>query len=86
MIAVSGAFGAPLSFGTYAVQLHELLHAILAHTDTACQQFLPSVWPAVAASRFGVNGLDVRQQGVVAEMAILTSSTRHCTEICHTRR
>ncbi len=74
MAAVGGDLEAPLSFGANAVQLHALLHPLLAHTETACQQLIPRAWPAVAASRFGVDGLDVHQQHVVAQMATLRSA------------
>lgn len=53
------------------MQLHELLHPQLAHPDAACEQFLPDARPAIAASRLGVNGLDVNQQRIVAQMPSL---------------
>ena len=56
------------------MQLHELLHALLAYTDTACPQFLPGAWPAIVASRFGMYGLDVHQQCVIAQMAALSGA------------
>ena len=74
MIAVGGDFEAPLSFGTNAVQLHKLLHALLAHTNASGKQFLPGAWPAIAASRFGMDGLDVHQQCVIAQMAALNGA------------
>ena len=74
MIAVGGDLEAPLSLGTNAVQLHEPLHALLAHTAPANPQFLSGARPAIAASRLGMDGLDVHQQYVVAWMAALGSA------------
>jgi hypothetical protein len=63
-----------LPLGADAVQLHELLHTFLAHADASGQQFLPGARPAVAAARLGVDGLDVHQQRVVAQVAPLRSA------------
>ena len=46
---VGGDLEASLALGAYAVQLHELLDALLAHADAAGRQFLPGAGPAVAA-------------------------------------
>jgi len=51
----------------YAVLLHQLLDTILAHANAAREQFLPDPRPAVFASHFSVNGLDVYEQRVVAQ-------------------
>jgi hypothetical protein len=41
MIAIGGDLEAPLSFGTNAVQLHELLHPLLAHQHSALHRDRP---------------------------------------------
>jgi len=64
----------PFTFGTYAVQLHELLNAFLANADAPGQQFLPGARPAVATASLGVDGLDMHQQRVVAQVAPLRSA------------
>ena len=74
MIAVGGDLEAPLSLGTNAVQLHELLHALLAHTNASGKQLLSGARPAITASRLGMDDLDVHQQCVVAWMATLGSA------------
>ena len=71
MIAVGGDLEAPLSLGTNAVQLHELLHALLAYTRPASPQLIPDARPAIATSRFGMDCLDVHQQCIIAQMAAL---------------
>jgi hypothetical protein len=43
------------------------LHPVLAHADASGQQFLPHPRPAVFAFDLGVDGLDVHQQGFVAD-------------------
>ena len=52
------------------MQLHELLHSLLAHRDTARYQLAPDAWPAVGAPRLGVQGLDMHQQRLVAQVAL----------------
>ena len=69
--AVGGDLETPLSLGTNAVQLHELLHALFTHTDATGKQLLPGAWPAVTTSRRGMNGLEMHQQSVIAQMAAL---------------
>ena len=76
MIAVPGDLEAPLSPGMSAVQLHSLLHALLAYTSPANPQFLPVARPAIAASRFGMDGLDAQQQRVISQMAALAKRTK----------
>ena len=76
MIAVPGDLEAPLSPGMSAVQLRSLLHALLAYTSPANPQFLPVARPAIAASRFGMDGLDVQQQRVISQMAALAKRTK----------
>ena len=71
MVAVADDLEAPFSLDTNAVQLRELLHPLLAHTDAACQQFPTDAWPIVGATNFGVDGLDVHKQHVVAQMAAM---------------
>jgi len=56
------------------VALHELLHPILAHANAACQQLLANARPAVAVACFSVDGLDVHQQRIVAQMAALRAT------------
>ena len=50
MGAVGGDHEAPLALGTNAVQLHELLHPLLVHRNTARHQLAPDAWPAVGAT------------------------------------
>ena len=76
MIAVPGDLEAPLSPGMSAVQLRSLLHALLAYTSPANPQFLPVARPAITASRFGMDGLDVQQQRVISQMAALAKRTK----------
>src|SRR5258706_15804167 len=71
VLAVGRDLEPALALGPDAMQLHELLHTVLAHTNAACEQLFPDAWPAVAAACFGVDGLDVHQQRVVAQMAAL---------------
>src|SRR6202166_3459455 len=59
------AFGLRLD----AVQLHEPLDTILADANALGQQLLPHARPAVLAFGFGVHGLDVHQQSVVADVS-----------------
>ena len=56
------------------MQLYELLYPLFAHTNSSCQQLLSSAWLAVAASRFGVDGLEVHQKCVAADIATLGSA------------
>ena len=58
------------------MQLHELLNPILADTDAPGKQFFPRPGPAIATVGLGVDGLDVHQQRVVAEMAPLRRAGR----------
>jgi hypothetical protein len=51
--------------------LHELLNPILANADAACQQFLAAARPARATTCLGMNGLDMHQQGIIAEIVAL---------------
>ena len=74
VLAVGRDLEPALALGPDAVQLHELLHSVLAHSNAACEQFFPSAWPAVAASRLGVDGLDVHQQRVIAQVAALDTA------------
>jgi hypothetical protein len=53
MLAVGGDFEAAFASCIDAVQLHELLDALLAHSDAACKQFLPNAWPAVGTHDSG---------------------------------
>jgi len=69
--AVSGDLEAPFSPGTNAVQFHELLYPSLAHRDTARHQLSPDARPAVAATALGVDGFDMHQQRLVAQMTPL---------------
>jgi hypothetical protein len=48
---------------------HQLANALLAHAYPACNQFLPHARPAIFALDRRVNGLDVREQGIVADAA-----------------
>ena len=75
MIVVSGDLEAPLALGTNTVQLHELLHPVLARRDAARPQFAPDdARPAVSATRLGVLGLDMHQQRPVAQVAPLRTN------------
>ena len=47
------------------------LHPLLAHANAACEQLLPDARPAVAATGLGMDGLDVHQQRIVAQVAAL---------------
>ena len=60
------------TLGFDVVTLHELLHQVLAHPDTACQQ-RPSdaPRPAVSATGVGMHGLDMDQQCIVTEVPTL---------------
>ena len=71
VIAVSGDLEAPLAFGADAVQLHELLHPLLDHRDAARYQFALDARPAVGATLLDVQGLDMHQQRLVAQVAPL---------------
>ena len=53
------------------MQLHELAHPLLAHANAPGQQLFPRAWPAVAATRLGVDRFDVYQQRVITEVAPL---------------
>ena len=70
MIAVGGDFEAALAFGPNAVLLHELLYALFAHPNAAYKHCPPDAWPAVSTPHLGVNGFDMNQQGVIAEVAL----------------
>lgn len=76
VLAVRSDLEALLALGTYAVQLHEPLDALLASPDAPGQQFLPRPGPTVAATGLGVDGSDVDQQRVVAEVATLGRAGR----------
>jgi hypothetical protein len=71
VVAVGGELEPATALGTDAVQLHELLYPLLAHLDTPGQQFPPGPRPAVA--RLGVDGLDVHQLRIVAEVSVLST-------------
>jgi len=74
VVAVGGDLEAPFSLGADAVQLHELLHPGLAHGNTACHQLAPDARPAVGAAGFGMHGLDMHQQRLVAQVAPLRTN------------
>ncbi len=74
MIAVGGDLEPAPALGAYAVQHHELLNTLLAQADASGQQFFPGVRPAAAAAGLGMDGLDVHQQRVVAQVAPLRST------------
>ena len=78
MLAAGGDLEAALTPGADAVQLNELLHPQLAHADASCKQLLPDARPAVPAARFGMDGLDVHQQRVIAQMAPLGIAGAAC--------
>ena len=66
MVAVSGDLEAPLALGTNTMQLHELLHSLLADQD------------ALPPPRLGVQGLKMHQQRLVAQALPLgIASTAH---------
>jgi hypothetical protein len=48
---------------------HQLANALLADAYPACNQFLRHARPAIFALDLRVNGLDVREQGIVAYAA-----------------
>ena len=56
------------------MQLHELLYPVFAYRNAAHQQFAPDARPAVGATRLGVQCLDVHQQRLVTQMALLRSA------------
>ena len=64
-MAVGGDLEALFSLTTNGVQLHELLHSLLAHRDAACHQLALNARPAVGAAGLGVQGFDVHQQRLV---------------------
>ena len=72
VVAVGGDLEAALALGADAMQLHELLHPLLAHPDATCKQLFPRTWPAVATVRFSLDDLDMHQQRVVAQVAPLS--------------
>ena len=75
MIAVRRHLESFLALAPDVVQLHQrlhqLLHPLLAHANTARQQLLPDARPAVGATVLDMHGLDVHQQRVVAQAATL---------------
>ena len=71
MVAVGGDLKAPFSLGTNAVQLHELLHPLLARRDAARHQLASDARPAVGSAGFGVHGLYMHQQCLVAQAPLL---------------
>ena len=58
------------------MELHELLDPLLAHPDAPAHKLFPRPGPAVAAAGLGVDGLDVHQQRVIAEVAPLGRTSR----------
>jgi len=70
VLAVGGDHKLPFAPGLDTVLLHRASHALLAHADTACHQFLPHLGPTVFLLDLGVNGPDVGQQGFVADALV----------------
>ena len=66
VLAVGRNLEAAGVLGADVVQLHELLHPQLAHTNATDKQILPAARPAVATAPLGVDSLDMPQQRAVA--------------------
>ncbi|MDF2464855.1 MAG: hypothetical protein K0Q43_3090, partial [Ramlibacter sp.] len=75
VFAVGGHNKFPLASGLDAVALHQLSHALLADPNASCQQLLPHLRPAVFLLDLGVDGLDVHQQGFVADALVGSGAT-----------
>ena len=74
VIAVRCDLESPLAFCPDAVQLDELLNALLAHWDAPAKQCLACAWPAIGRSCIGMDDLDVNQQCIVTEVAPLRTA------------
>ena len=51
----------PLALAVNPVELHQLLHTLLADTNTVSQQTPPDPRPAVAATAAGMSDADVHE-------------------------
>ena len=60
----------PFPLGFNAVLLHRASHALLAHADATCHQFLPHLCLAVFLLDLGVDSPNVGQQGFIADSPI----------------
>ena len=75
MLAVSGADKLSFTPGLDAVALHELSYSLFAYTDASDQEFFPHLGPAVFLLDLSMDGLDVHQQGFVADELVATGLT-----------
>jgi hypothetical protein len=87
VFAVGGDNKLSLAPGLDAVTLHELSDSLFTDPDTSGHQFFPPFWPTVFLLDFGVNGLDVYQQGLVADafvhpglLGLALSLRRQCSK------
>src|SRR5271168_5012030 len=69
MPAVSrGDAETPLAAGTYALLLHQPLHAQLAHTNADLAQLAPDARPAICSAMFFIHGANMRHQRFLTHM------------------
>ena len=71
MLAVGGDDKLSLAPDLDAVALHQLAHAFLAHSNALREQLFSHLWPAVFLLDLGVDGLDVSQQGFIADALVV---------------
>ena len=71
MIRVGRGFVFALGAGFNAVQLHQLAHTLFTYRDATYPQRFPDPGPSIFLLGFRMNGLDMHQERIVADMLAL---------------